>query len=141
MTMESAQRTRTADHPNASLLRAGYEAFQRGDIDTVLNQFFAEDIIWHVPGRSTLAGDYRGREQVGAWFGRNFELSGGTLSLEIHDVVANDEHAVGLVRVRAQRGGRTLDDGSAQVVHIRDGKVVESWLHAGDPYAVDEFWG
>ena len=133
--------TQTAEHPNATLVRRGYEAFARGDIDTVLNEIFAEDIVWHVAGRSALSGDYRGREQVGAWFGNNFELSGGTLRVEIHDVVANDEHAIGLVRVSAQRDGRTLDDRSVQVLHIRDGKVAESWLHAGDPYATDEFWG
>jgi len=29
---------------------------------------------------------------------------------------------------------------SAQVWHIKDGKVTESWLHPGDAYASDEFW-
>jgi len=28
---------------------------------------------------------------------------------------------------------------SAQVWHIKDGKVTESWLHPGDAYASDEF--
>lgn len=141
MVMETAQQTQTAEHANAALLRRGYEAFQRGDIDTVLNEILAEDVVWHVGGRSSQSGDYRGREQVGAWFGRNFELSGGTLRVEVHDIVANDEHAVVLFRVHAEREGRTLDDNNLQVNHVRDGKVTESWVYASDPYATDEFWG
>jgi uncharacterized protein len=43
-------------HPNAALLRRGYSAFTKGDIGTVLG-VFADDISWHVPGRSPLSGD------------------------------------------------------------------------------------
>ena len=38
-------------HPNVDLLNKGYDAFDKGDLDTV-RALFAEDIVFHVPGRS-----------------------------------------------------------------------------------------
>ena len=47
-------------HPNEDLIRRGYDAFSRGDMDT-LRELFHPDIVWHAPGRSQLAGDPPGR--------------------------------------------------------------------------------
>jgi uncharacterized protein len=91
-------------HPNEVLVRDGFAAFGRGDMDALRNQYFAEDIRWHVGGRGALAGDYEGTAQVLGLFGRLFELSGGTYSAELHDVLANDEQAVQLFTSRAERG-------------------------------------
>ena len=46
-------------HPNEELLRNGYAAFEKGDLDT-LRGLFADDIVWHSPGKGPLACDYRG---------------------------------------------------------------------------------
>lgn len=127
-------------HPNEDLVREGFAAFGRGDIDALRDQYFAGDIRWHVPGRSPVAGDYDGVAQVVGFFGRLFELSGGTLRLELRDVLANDEHAVALYTVRAEREGRRLEDNTVNTFHMRDGKVTEVWTHTTDLYAVDEFW-
>lgn len=127
-------------HPNEDLVREGFAAFGRGDIDALRDQYFAGDIRWHVPGRSPVAGDYDGVAQVIEFFGRLFELSGGTLHLELHDVLADDEHAVALYTVRAEREGRRLEDNTVNTFHMRDGKVTEVWTNPTDLYAVDEFW-
>ena len=127
-------------HPNEDLLRRGYDAFSSGDMDT-LNQLFADDIKWHSPGNNQLTGDYEGKDQVFQLFGKTLELTGGSFKIELHDVLANDEHAVALTKVRGEREGRTLDQNSVQVFHIEDGKVTESWLHPEDAAAADEFWG
>ncbi len=127
-------------HPNEDFIREGYAAFGRGDVDALQHRFFAEDVRYHVPGRSPLAGDYEGVAQVLEWLGRQFALSGGTISAEVHDVVANDDHAVSLITVRAERGGKQIEDNSVQVFHVRDGKVSEFWSHPADLYAMDEFW-
>src|SRR5207248_9197168 len=68
-------------HANAELLRRGYDAFAHGDIPSVLG-IFAEDIDWHVPGRSPLSGDFRGHHEVVGFFTKAMELSGGTLRVE-----------------------------------------------------------
>jgi ketosteroid isomerase-like protein len=127
-------------HSNEDLVREGFAAFGRGDIDALRDQYFAGDIRWHVPGRSPVAGDYDGVAQVLEFFGQLFELSGGTLRLELHDVLANDEHAVALYTVRAEREGRRLEDNTVNTFHMRDGKITEVWTHTTDLYAIDEFW-
>ena len=35
-------------HPNEDLARRGYEAFAKGDLDT-LNSLMTDDLVWHVP--------------------------------------------------------------------------------------------
>ncbi len=47
-------------HPNADLLRKGYDAFSKGDLDTIRNEVFSPDIVFHVAGRNPLSGDYQG---------------------------------------------------------------------------------
>ena len=127
-------------HPNEDLVRRGYQAFAEADMAT-LNELFADDIVWHAPGRNQLAGTYRGKDEVFANFMKVAELTGGTFKLDIHTVLADDEHVAVLARVTGEREGKTLDDNSVQIFHIRDGKVTEQWLYPGDAYAGDEFWG
>jgi ketosteroid isomerase-like protein len=50
-------------------------------------------------------------------------MSGGTLILELHDVLVNDEHVVALYIVRAERAAKQLNDNEILVYHVRDGKV------------------
>jgi ketosteroid isomerase-like protein len=127
-------------HPNEELVRRGFDAFSSGDMDT-LGQVLAQDVVYHVPGRSPLAGDYRGQEEViGRFFARIFDLTGGTFQIEFHDAVANDEHAISLFTARGQRDGRTLNQRSTLVFHARDGKLVEAWLFVDDQYALDAFF-
>lgn len=126
-------------HPNEELYRKGFEAFQKGDTET-LKDHFADDIIWHVGGQGPFAGDYKGSGEVISLFGRQVEATGGTFKLELHDLLANDEHVVALVRTTAERNGKRLNDPGVHVVHVRDGKLAESWFHASDQYAVDEFF-
>jgi uncharacterized protein len=126
-------------HPNEELVRRAYGA---GTADmATMNELFADDIVWNSPGRNQLSGTYRGKEAVFANFQKAAELTGGTFKFEIHDVLANDQHAVVLIRWMGERDGKTLDDNSVQVFEIKDGKVKEQWLHPGDAYASDEFWG
>ena len=126
-------------HPNEDLVRRGYAAFMEGDMAT-LDELFADDIVWHAPGRNQLSGDFHGKQEVFASFQKVAELTGGSFKLEIHTVLADDEHAVVLARAMAERNGRKLDDNSVQVYHVKDGKVTEQWLYPGDVYAGDEFW-
>ncbi|HWD42141.1 MAG TPA: nuclear transport factor 2 family protein [Actinomycetota bacterium] len=124
-------------HPNEDLIRQGYDAFSRGDMDA-LRALFHPDVVWHAPGRHQLAGDHQGVDAVLGYLGRTVELTGGNFRVEVHDVVANDEHAVGLHVAHAERGGRTLRDNTVLVFQISDGKATEVWQRWADPYAADE---
>ena len=127
-------------HPNEVLVRESFAAFERGDVDALRSKFFAEDVRYHVPGRKPPAGDYEGVDQVLGFFGQVVELSGGTFRFELHDVLANDEHAVALYTARAERAGKHLEENIVLVFHIRGGKATEVWAQFTDLYAVDEFW-
>ena len=127
------------DHENLDLLRRGYAAYSSGDLATI-NELFADDVVWHVGGRSPLARDYTGKEQVFGFFAKLQELSDGTSKVEVHDLLANDEHGVALVTTSATRGGQSHDGRATHVFHLRDGKVTEFWDAYTDQYAQDEFW-
>ena len=129
-----------ADHPNAELLRKGYAAFAEGDM-AMVGDLFADDIVWHAPGNNPLSGDYKGKDQVFGQFAKLMELTGGTFRQEIHDIVANDEHAVVLVENGAQRpDGRSWQGRAAHVWHVANGKCTEYWLFADDQAAADAFF-
>lgn len=127
------------EHPNIELFRQAYAAFTAGDMDA-LATVFAEDLVWHTPGRNLLSGEYRSRDAAFASFAKELELSGGTYRPEIHDVLANDEHTVALLHVTATRDGKTLDQSYALVFHVRGGRFVEAWESWTDEAAWDEFW-
>ena len=128
-----------ADHPNLAIFRSIYTAFTTGDMDT-LATFFDEDVLWHSPGEHPLAGTHEGRTATFASFAEEFERSGGTYSVEVRDVLANDEHVVALLHATAEREGRRLDQDYAIVFHMRHGKVNAAWEVWKDQRSVDEFW-
>lgn len=74
------------------------------------------------------------------FFGRLAEETGGTFRLNVHDVLANDEHAVALCWLSASRGGKSIEVPVANVSHVRDGKVTEFWGATTDPQASIDFW-
>jgi uncharacterized protein len=127
------------EHPHVEVFMRTYGAFTAGDMEA-LAELFAEDVVWHTPGRNPLSGDYEGCDATFASFAREFELSGGTYAVELHDVLADDDHTVALLRGTAQRDGKTLDMNYVLVFHIGGGKITEAWELWTDQGVLDEFW-
>ena len=127
------QQTR-ADHPNATLVRESMEAFNRGDIQSYAD-FVADDVVWHQLGAETV----RGKQALAdAMQGAEADWK---ITTKVHDVVANDEHAIALVEATATRdGGRTLNYRTAEILHIRDGKLTERWAFSDDTQRIIEFF-
>jgi ketosteroid isomerase-like protein len=126
-------------YPNVDLLRGDYDAFSKGDMDAI-RATFADDIVAHIAGHSPIAGNYRGSDAVFEFFGKLFELSGGTFAVEVHSVLADDEHAAVLSKQTGQRDGKTLAVDSVELFHFRDGKISEFWSLSPDQDAEDDFW-
>jgi uncharacterized protein len=126
-------------HPNAELLRGGYDAFAKGDIGTVRG-LFADDISWHVPGSSPLSGDYRGHEEVLGFFSRSIELSQGSFRIEIDDMLADGDRVAVLCTVAAERHGQSWSSPEVHLWRIANGKAVEFREFQGDQRSEDEFW-
>lgn len=124
-------------HPNEEVARAATEALSKGDMEGFLAQH-TDDVVIHFPGRGPMAGDRRGKDDMALLFQRQMEFLDAPPELENHDILANDDHAVALNRVRASRGGRTLEQEQVVVMHFRDGKIAETWLHFSKQQEMDE---
>ena len=114
------------EHPNVKAVREGFEAMDRGDIDW-LNEHMADDIVWHVGGKSKVAGTHRGKEAVMALFARQASMLG-SAKIDLHDIVGNDDHviAIGTASVDDPDGG-TVSWLYANVFHIENGITKEVW--------------
>jgi ketosteroid isomerase-like protein len=128
-------------HPNAALVRAGYDAFAAGDL-AILRELFAPDIAWHSSGRNWLVGTYRGIDAVLTFLGAVATYAEGTYRTEVHDILASEHRAVVLQRSTARRGdGRSLSVDAVVVFDIGDGKVTGVWASPWDLYEEDHFYG
>jgi uncharacterized protein len=125
---------------NVAVMRRAYEAFNVGDLDT-LTELFDESVVWHLPGRSSMADDYQGRDATLEYFGQLAEETRGTFRAELQQLAADGEHrVVGIQRSTADRDGKHLDVGDCIVFQLRDGRVIDGREHFEDLYGWDEFW-
>jgi ketosteroid isomerase-like protein len=74
----------------AELHRRQGEMYAGGSVDSVV-ELLAGDIVWHVPGRSPIAGDHRGVEQVIAYFERRRRLANATMRMYPGEVIATGD--------------------------------------------------
>jgi ketosteroid isomerase-like protein len=125
------------EHPNARLVREGFEAFERGDMET-LNRLLSDEVVWHVGGNSKWAGTYEGKQNVLDFFMRQGQAA--QTSVDIHDIMGSDDHvvAIGTAKATAANGG-SAEWKYAQIFHIEKGKATEVWGMAENDAAVDPF--
>ena len=121
-------------HPNEELVRRFYDARARGDREEI-GRILAADVRWHEPAGAygNLSNDLVGLDAV---FAELFDVMERDYSsgMTVHDVLANDEHAVALVSWWAERGGDRIDGREVGVYHVRDGAVDEVWFLADGDY-------
>lgn len=126
-------------HPNEQLVRTQVEAFIAGDIPAWLDTV-ADDLLVHIPPGHQLSGDYAGSQQfVETFIGSVMELTGG-VQLEIHDILASDEHGIGLYSIRTQRDGTPYEWSHVNIYHFADGKISEIWWTPFDQAKVAELF-
>jgi uncharacterized protein len=128
-----------AEHPNAELLRRGYDAFVAGDAEWMA-QHLHDNVVWHEPGTNFLSGDFKGREEVLAHFAK--QVSQVLPEFNVHDVVANDDHAIALVTLRLRRldNQDTFEGRYAHIIHVdAESRAIESWVFNEDQTALDRF--
>jgi uncharacterized protein len=130
-------------HTNARLVRDFHEAlgsfYAGADVEAAC-AMLTDEVAWHVPGRSAIAGDYVGKGEVVDYFHRRRQLGRGSFKVEVHDVLASDERGVLFARGEAEYGGGTIAWETVGVFRIEGGKIVECWLLPFDQYAFDEIW-
>jgi ketosteroid isomerase-like protein len=124
-------------HPNEEVARSANEAVSKRDIEGFLGHH-ADDVVLHFPGRGPMAGEYRGKDGLTRLFQQQMEILDSPPEIENHDVLASDDHAVVLNKVRASRGGKTLEQEQVVVMHLEGGKIAEVWLQFSDQQGMDE---
>ncbi len=125
---------------NAAIMQRAYDAFNSGDMETLI-ETFDEGAVWHLPGRSSMANDYQGRDATLAYFGQLAQKTGGTFRAELERLLADDDdRVVGIQRSTADRDGKHLDVGNSIVFQLKDGRIIDGREHFHDLYAWDEFW-
>lgn len=109
---------------NRKLVQMCYEAFNRGDLDTVYDAL-AEDVVWTNHGIPTCpySGVYYGKGGVEAFFA---DLD--TIELERFDVrqiLAEDDTVVVLLdeRYSVKATGKSSEGPLVHVLTLRDGKI------------------
>ena len=124
---------------NEALVRSVFTAFARKE-GFALRGLFAEDAVWHVPGRGVMAGVYRGRDQIFRFLARLPRETDGTYSSELVDVLASDRRAAVLYRASGNRHGRRLELDQVLLFRIDNGLVREVLALPSDPEAFEAFW-
>jgi YbgC/YbaW family acyl-CoA thioester hydrolase len=115
------------------------EMYAGGDLAPV-EELLAEDIVWHVPGTSPIAGDYRGREAVTGYFRLRRELAGGAIRVAKAGEAHHDEALVQLADGHAPLGGREVVWRTAGVYRVADDRIAEAWLVPLDQEHFDRVW-
>ena len=130
-----------AEHPNVARVRRAMQAMTEQDMSkaqeemAIVDAFMADDIVWHEIGRTE---PRRGKDEL-----RAAMMSGArdySIAYELHDVVANDDHAIALGSATATRGGVTLTYRTAEIFHMRDGRATERWAFSDDTAAIIAFF-
>jgi ketosteroid isomerase-like protein len=111
---------------NLDVIRRGYEAFGRGDINALLESF-DEQIQWVTPGPPELAtsGKRTGRQEVAEFFGavnQAFDIQ----RFEPEEFIAQSDRIVvlGSETARVKTTGKVIELDWVHVFKMRNGKVV-----------------
>ncbi|MFF4320174.1 nuclear transport factor 2 family protein [Streptomyces sp. NPDC001568] len=129
-----------SEHPNCALVRRGYEAFGKGDMET-LGSLMTADVIHHVPGNSPLSGHHKGREAVLDLYRRLGEETNGTLRLDLDRVLADGRgHVMSFHLMRGDRGDRGIELHEGLFFTIVGGKITDIDECVEDLDESDAFW-
>jgi len=121
------------EHPNAKLIREMIDDEVGSPAD-----FVTDDVEWHfigpiapLHGKAAVEARYAGDGS-----GRQIEQTGQTT----HDVIANDEHGVALLETTFRKDDETFTYRTAEIYHLRDGKISARWAFSDDTEAINRFF-
>ncbi|HEY8170927.1 MAG TPA: nuclear transport factor 2 family protein [Candidatus Limnocylindria bacterium] len=125
-----------SDHPNAAIIRAVAAKMDlTGDLTSEMD-LLADDVVWHEIGS---AEPLRGKQAlIDRWSNMP---EGASIKTETHDVLANDDHCIQLVTATASMGDQSLTYRTAEIYHMKDGKITERWAFSDDTDRINKFFG
>jgi uncharacterized protein (DUF1330 family)/ketosteroid isomerase-like protein len=126
-------------HPNVLTYVKAIEAFNRDDPDAV-RAYVTDDVVYRIPGRNQVAGEYRGIEGFAGILRRLRDETSGTIALAPTSVVADNDNLISRARVTAERRGKHLDTENCYAFRFVGGKVADGQVFLSDPAQVDDFF-
>jgi uncharacterized protein (TIGR02246 family) len=140
-TMRPMHRPPRAANDPTDVMAAYADAWQTGDAERAWT-FFADDVVMHLPGRGSLAGEHRGRTAVvaaiRALLARTTDSSA---EVEVLDRLVSGNRVAMVLREAVVRGDERLDLQRVNVYRIEGGRIVDIRIYEADQYDVDEFFG
>ncbi|MET9729462.1 nuclear transport factor 2 family protein [Streptomyces sp. NPDC006458] len=129
------------EHSHAKLVREGYEAFQRGDMDA-LRGMMTGDCTHHVPGSNPLSGDYKGIDAVlNDYYARLYSETGGTFKVELRNLFVDGRgHVMSVHHATADRNGKHIDQMGGIIFRIVGEKISDLDECVADMEENDQFW-
>ena len=121
------------DHPNAARYRAAAQAMEEGRFEEVMDGVSDDIIWWQIGSDQPLKGKQALMDSMGV-------MSDYGIKAELHDVVGNDEHVIALVNATATKDGKTFKYRTAEIHHVKDGKITERWAFSDDTDAINKFF-
>jgi ketosteroid isomerase-like protein len=133
--------TATPADAHAAVVRAGFEAFGRGDL-AAFAELFDPDATWNHRNPDRLGGVHRGIDAILEFLEESGRSTAGTLRAVPTAAMADGEgHVCVLTRVSGTRpDGRAFDDAQVLVFHVEGELVRAVDQYIGDPPGVTEFW-
>jgi len=124
-----------------AVVRPYLEAARAGDWETAYG-FFAEDVVFRIPGRSRFAGEHRGRDRARAYIEQARAIVHACdVRVELVDLLAGRDRVALLVDEHFGLGDREVTIRRANVYRVAGGRIVEIWIYEGDQYEVDALFG
>ena len=112
-------------------------AARRGDWDTA-SGYFADDLVVHIPGRSSFAGDRKGKEAAMEYIQAiRDHYRDGEIKLELVDMLSSEDRVALLVRERFLGRGEPVEIRRANVYRVAGDAIVEISIFEADQYVVD----
>ena len=126
------------------LVTQAYEALASGDRARI-RQYWADDMIWLVPGHNPLSGLKKGLDGFLGFMQEVGRLSGNSFHMDREAIMLSDDASADVTRNqgnRAEDPSRKLDINVIHYLRWRDGKVIEGrGAIFGDGTAqYDAFW-
>jgi uncharacterized protein len=104
--------------------------------------FYADDIVFHIPGRSRFAGVHRGRDAAVRYIESAVEVAhDGGVEVELVDTLASEDRVALIVRERFTRDDGVVEIMRANVYRIRGEEIAEIWIFEANQYEVDALFG
>ena len=120
-------------------IRRGYKAFSEGDMAT-LGSLYTDDVVQTMPGKNQLSGEYAGRDNVLALYGKMSELSGGSFKADLKSVKTEGDRVVSVHTAKAEHGDKKLDE-TETIAFSFDGDTISRLdLTTSDVAAADACW-